>query len=93
MAETLEASTATGKDPRNLWLAVRTRQRRKATSVKSERDSLMSPKDLSDYLNAPLSTIYGWRYRGGGPVAIKIGRHLRFRPQDVEDWLTKHTAR
>lgn len=30
--------------------------------------------------------VYGLRYRGEAPPAIRIGRELRFRLEDVEAW-------
>ena len=36
------------------------------------------------------STLVVWRYRGQGPVAVKIGNRLRYRPADVEAWITAH---
>lgn len=42
---------------------------------------------LAEYLQVPKRTIYVWRTRGEGPRAIKVGRELRFRAQDVNAWL------
>ena len=40
-------------------------------------------------LGIPIRTIYSWRTRGRGPRALKIGRHLRFRRDDVDAWLAE----
>jgi excisionase family DNA binding protein len=48
---------------------------------------LMTAEELAAYLAVPLATLYAWRYRREGPPAIKVGRHLRYRTQDVERWL------
>lgn len=48
---------------------------------------LLSVHDLADYLQVPIATIYQWRYRGEGPEAFRVGRHLRFDPSDVDRWL------
>ena len=50
-------------------------------------DELLSPQDLADYLDVPLNTIYRWRHRGGGPTAFRVGKHLRYRRNDVEQWI------
>lgn len=50
-------------------------------------DRLMTVKDLADKLVVPVATIYQWRCRGSGPQGIRVGRHLRYRPEDVEAWL------
>lgn len=47
----------------------------------------LSPDDLAEELRVPVRTIYAWRYRGEGPRGIKIGRHVRYRRDDVEAWL------
>jgi excisionase family DNA binding protein len=52
-----------------------------------ERRALATPVEVADYLRVPLRTIYRWRYAGDGPPAFRIGRHLRFRWTDVEEWL------
>lgn len=48
---------------------------------------LLSVDDVARMLGVPRATLYAWRYRGQGPKALRIGRHLRFRPEDVETWL------
>jgi excisionase family DNA binding protein len=48
---------------------------------------LATPQELADYVGVPLSTVYQWSHRGGGPKFIKVGRHLRARWSDVEAWL------
>lgn len=50
-------------------------------------DHLDTPERLAEYLGIPVKTLYQWRHRGVGPRAIKVGRHLRYRPSDVERWL------
>lgn len=52
---------------------------------------LLSPQDLSDLLMIPVSTIYQWRYKGTGPQARRLGKHLRYRLSDVEEWLEQQT--
>ena len=56
-------------------------------------DRLWTTRELADYLMKPLGTLYGWRYRGEGPPAIKVGRELRYRESDVQDWLDGLRAR
>jgi excisionase family DNA binding protein len=53
----------------------------------SQPDTMLSPKDLAEYLAVPLNTVYRWRHRGEGPAAYRIGKHVRYRRHDVEDWL------
>ncbi|WP_329187005.1 helix-turn-helix domain-containing protein [Actinacidiphila glaucinigra] len=47
----------------------------------------MSVDDLADELQIPKSTIYGWKSRGLGPSWVRVGKHLRARRNDVDNWL------
>ncbi|WP_430378437.1 helix-turn-helix transcriptional regulator [Streptomyces sp. B1-3] len=53
---------------------------------------LWSPEKLAEHLDVPVKTIYGWNYKGTGPKFSKVGRHVRYRPQDVEAWLDQQQA-
>lgn len=52
-------------------------------------ERLESPQDIADYLGVPIDTIYGWRSRGIGPRGMRVGRHVRYRRRDVDDWLDR----
>ncbi len=52
-------------------------------------DRLLSVEDLAAYLDIPVATIYAWRYRRQGPPGFRVGRHLRFRREDVERWISE----
>jgi excisionase family DNA binding protein len=49
----------------------------------------LSPEDLATEFDVPLSTVYQWNHKRTGPPAFKIGRHLRYRSEDVDRWLTE----
>lgn len=49
---------------------------------------LATPAELADFLQVPVKSLYQWRYQGHGPRAHRVGRHLRYRWEDIEDWLT-----
>ena len=49
-------------------------------------DRLWSVQDVSDYLGGPVHTIYSGRSAGKGPPGRRVGKRLRYRPQDVRDW-------
>lgn len=53
----------------------------------SVRQPLLSPADLAAYLAVPLATVYRWRSRSEGPRGYRVGRHVRYRLDDVERWL------
>ena len=42
------------------------------------------------FLGIPLATIYRWRSRGDGPRGIRVGRHVRYRVEEVERWLDEN---
>lgn len=63
--------------------------RQNRTEAPSVGERLWSVHELAEFLGVPVQTIYWWRYRGEGPPAVRIGRHLRFRPADVERWLAE----
>jgi len=48
---------------------------------------LWSIQDVSDYLQVPVQTLYTWRSRGEGPPARKVGKYLRYVPEDVVTWV------
>jgi predicted DNA-binding transcriptional regulator AlpA len=47
---------------------------------------LWTPEDVASFLGVPVATLYQWRSRGIGPRARRIGRHLRYDPDDVRAW-------
>jgi len=55
-------------------------------------DRLMTLGELAAYLAVPVKTVYAWRYRGAGPPGLRVGRFVRFRPEDVETWLASRRA-
>jgi len=61
-------------------------------SADTNRRSLATPEELSAYLGIPIGTLYSWNHRGIGPKATKVGRHLRYRWQEVDAWLDTQTA-
>jgi predicted DNA-binding transcriptional regulator AlpA len=39
-------------------------------------------------LGVPVGTLYSWRVQRRGPARRRIGRFLRYRPEDVTAWFT-----
>jgi excisionase family DNA binding protein len=50
-------------------------------------ERLLSIREVSELVGIPVGTLYQYRYAGQGPRAARIGRHLRYRPADVEAWV------
>ncbi|WP_431877374.1 helix-turn-helix transcriptional regulator [Amycolatopsis sacchari] len=53
---------------------------------------LLTIDDLSDYLGIPKGTLYQWRTKGYGPAGIRVGKYVRYRPDDVDAWLDGQEA-
>ncbi len=54
-------------------------------------EPLMSPAELAAFLGGDINviTLSQWRYRGTGPKFVKTGRYVRYRPEDVREWLSQ----
>lgn len=50
-------------------------------------EPLLSAEDVAAFLSIPVRTLYQWRHKGTGPKGIRVGRHLRYRQQELEAWL------
>ena len=48
---------------------------------------LLTPAQLSRRLAVPTATLAFWRATNQGPSFLKIGRHVRYDAQDVDNWL------
>jgi hypothetical protein len=50
-------------------------------------DKLLTEIQVSDSLQVSLACLRRWRLRGEGPQYIKVGPLVRYRPQDLDDWI------
>ncbi len=50
-------------------------------------ERLWGVKDVADYLGIPVQTIYQWRTKGYGPPGVRMGKHVRFVPEEVRAWV------
>ena len=64
---------------------------RNATN-KSSAEPLWSVVEASDYLGVPVATLYKWRHLGIGPQVYRVGRHLRYDPAIIRQWLRDEAA-
>ena len=74
---------------RDFAIVVNTNRNRKVLTV----DGLLSPQQLADYLGVPVRTVYAWNHQATGPTPLRVGRHVRYRREDVEAWLEAHADR
>ncbi len=48
----------------------------------------LTPEDLVEMFGLPsVETVYQWRRKRTGPRGFRVGRHLRFDPEDVRAWV------
>ncbi|MER6152110.1 helix-turn-helix domain-containing protein [Streptomyces hirsutus] len=56
-------------------------------------DRYLTPVNLADLLGVPVETVYQWRRKQTGPCGFRVGRHLRFDPEDVRVWVESQMER
>ncbi len=57
-----------------------------------QHDQLLTIRELAVYLDVPIKTLYAWRYQGEGPTGFRIGKHVRYRWSDIEQWIRERIA-
>lgn len=50
-------------------------------------DELLRVGEVTKLFGIATATLYGWRCRGLGPRAIKVGGQLRYRRSEINRWL------
>lgn len=48
---------------------------------------LLTAEELAEYVQLPVSSVNKWRREGKGPAYARLGRHVRYRREDVDAWL------
>lgn len=54
--------------------------------------SVLTLSQLAAHLCVSAQTLYDLRSKGRGPRGFRVGRELRFRTSEVDDWLTRLEA-
>jgi PTS system nitrogen regulatory IIA component len=54
-------------------------------------EPLMSVREIAEYLNVHISSIYMWSQKGQMP-AIKMGSMWRYRRSDIDAWLSERRS-
>jgi excisionase family DNA binding protein len=57
------------------------------------REPLLTATEVAAMLGIPTSTLANWRYQGLGPRYLRIGRHVRYLVEDVDDWIRTQRVR
>ncbi len=52
-------------------------------------EPLLTPAEVADHLQVPLSTLAYWRKSGAGPRTIHVGRRLRYTRADLQEWIDR----
>ena len=47
----------------------------------------MNTKDAAKYLGLSHHTLNQWRHQGRGPLFVRLGRAIRYRKADLDDYL------
>jgi len=47
----------------------------------------LTPVDVAELLGVPVETVYQWRRKRTGPRGFRVGRHLRYDPEDLRAWV------
>jgi len=49
--------------------------------------TFLDSDQAAEYLGLKRTTLEAWRCRGGGPRFAKLGRAVRYRKTDLDDWI------
>ena len=52
----------------------------------------LSTNEVAGLLSVPESTVRYWRHLGTGPQAVKFGKSIRYRADEVERWIKEQEA-
>jgi len=47
----------------------------------------LTPDEIAEFLRVPVDTVSAWRSKGTGPAFLRIGRYVRYRPEDFDAWM------
>lgn len=54
-------------------------------------DHLLTEVELADRIRVAVATLRRWRWSGGGPPFVRLGRCVRYDPAHVRAWLGAQT--
>ena len=58
--------------------------------VPAER-TLLTPEQTASYLGTAPQTLANWRVVGRGPKYVRVGKLIRYRLADIDNWLTSQS--
>ena len=54
-------------------------------------DQLYNEKETAKLLSMSVKTLQRYRYTGGGPIYIKLGKSVRYKESDIEKYVSERT--
>jgi excisionase family DNA binding protein len=57
-----------------------------------KRRALATSAEVAEFLGIPVRTLDQWAYRGVGVRYARVGRHRRYRWEDVERYFDEHAS-
>lgn len=54
--------------------------------------TLMRPHETAATLQVSIRTLEYWRAHGDGPKFVRVGRHVRYRLDDISAWLDERSS-
>ena len=55
-------------------------------------DHLLSRNEVAEWLGIPYHTLAAWASQGTGPRYFRVGKHARYRREDVQAWLEEQAV-
>jgi len=50
--------------------------------------NLLTESDVAERLRVSLASVRRWRFEKRGPTFLKVGALVRYRPEDLETWVS-----
>lgn len=66
-----------------------TPQRAATTITAHAARNLMTTDQLCEFLQVSRRTVATWRAQHTGPAYVRLGNSVRYRPEDVDAWLSR----
>jgi predicted DNA-binding transcriptional regulator AlpA len=57
--------------------------------MQATKPRLWGVEDVAAYLGVPVKTLYQWRHQNYGPKGRRVGRYVRYDPDDVVKWFNQ----
>jgi len=58
--------------------------------IDNQRPTMFTVAETAEYLGLAQSTLNKWRCIGGGPKYLKMGKAVRYRLSDIQEWLEEN---